>query len=58
MRECLRSNDVIDLAAYRQRAAKPPLTAPKPVVPPERLLDEVSYYLLMAVRAIAAHTAK
>jgi hypothetical protein len=58
MRERLRSNEVIDLAAYRERSAKPPQRRQKPVVPPERLLDEVSYHLLMAARAIAAHTSK
>lgn len=58
MTESIRSSAVIDLRMYRDQAAKKQERHPPPIPPSEKLLDEVSYHLLMAVRAIAAHTAK
>jgi hypothetical protein len=51
-------SEVIDLADYRQRGAKQqqPLPPEDPAI--RRLLDEVSYHILMAARAIASQTAK
>jgi hypothetical protein len=56
--ESKRSNAVIDLELYRRRNTqdKTPEQVPKPI--PESLLDEVTYHLLMAARAIASHTAQ
>jgi hypothetical protein len=56
--ESTRSNEVFYLADYRQRGAqqKQPLPPEDPAI--RRLLDEVSYHILMAARAIASQTSK
>lgn len=48
-----RGNDVVSLARYRaaSQEAREKLSSEQ-----EKLLDEVTYYILMAARAIAAHT--
>lgn len=52
MNENPRGSEVIDLARYR---TSKPQNAPLPSEV-ERILDEITYYLLMAVRVIKSHT--
>lgn len=54
-----RSDAVTDLAAYREKLTHKPKCQPLPkTTVPDKLLDEISYHLLMAARAIAAFTPK
>lgn len=57
MKENVGNNAVVDLAHYRAQAAQKPCK-PLPSTIPDSLLDVVVYHLLMAGRAIAAHTNK
>lgn len=59
MSERIRSDAVTDLAAYRKMQIRKSHNPPQAkTILPDKILDEISYHLLMAARAIASVTQK